>query len=77
VYAENWEAVQVFLAMQTQWRTAAFSGLGSARLMYVGLDYSAIDPVCRMLDVKRKRRAAIFQSLRIMENAVLDALQSE
>lgn len=74
VYPENWQAVQVFLAMSTQWRTVAFSSVGGARLIQTGIDYTALEPVLRLLGVKPKRRAALFQKLRIMEEAALDAL---
>ena len=74
VYPENWPAVQVFLALTTQWRTVAVSTWGSARLIQTGLDYSAIEPVMKLTGVKPKRRAAIFEKVRIMEEAALDAL---
>jgi hypothetical protein len=75
VYPENWKAVQVFLAMSTQWRTAAFSTMAGARLVHLGLDYNALEPVLRLLCIRQpKRRAAIFQKLRVMEEAALDAL---
>ncbi|MFL9883117.1 DUF1799 domain-containing protein [Paraburkholderia agricolaris] len=77
VYAENWDAVQVFSALSTQWRMAAFSGFGAARLVHTGLDYSAIEPVYRLIGIGRDRRAAIFQQIRVMEEAALDALLPE
>ncbi|TCK96252.1 DUF1799 domain-containing protein [Paraburkholderia sp. BL9I2N2] len=77
VYPENWRAVQVFLALSTQWRTVAISTMTRARLIHTGLDYAAIEPVFRMMGIKPKRCAAIFQKLRVMEEAALDALLPE
>jgi hypothetical protein len=74
VYPENWPAVQVFLALATQWRVVAMSTMTTARLIQTGLDYTAIEPVMRLFGVKPKRRAAIFQKVRAMEAAALDVL---
>jgi len=40
-----------------------------------GLDYTAIAPVVKGLGIKRKRRPALFQDLRTMERAALQALE--
>ncbi|MFM0192420.1 DUF1799 domain-containing protein [Paraburkholderia strydomiana] len=77
VYEENWDAVQVFSALSTQWRMSAFSGFGAARLVHTGLDYAAIEPVYRLIGIRRDRRAAIFEQIRVMEEAALDALLPE
>jgi hypothetical protein len=63
----NLEAVRVFWALSTQWRTV--SGFrGVARL---ALDYTAIQPVLRFMAIPRQRWAEIFDALRIMESAAL------
>ncbi len=41
VWPEHWHALEVFLAMATQWRTH----LGARGLFYEGLDYAALPPV--------------------------------
>ncbi|MFM0736813.1 DUF1799 domain-containing protein [Paraburkholderia xenovorans] len=74
VYPENWPAVQVFLALSTQWRAVGISTMTKARIVHTGLDYAVIEPVFRMMGIKPKRRVAIFQKLRVMEEAALDAL---
>ena len=56
--------LQVFLALQTQWR---YSGMGGA----TGLDYGALPAVFELLAVKKKQRGEVFESLRIMEGAAL------
>ncbi|KAF1043063.1 MAG: hypothetical protein GAK35_02383 [Herbaspirillum frisingense] len=67
VYPENMPAVQVFEAMDTQWRT----GMGGV----YGLDYAALPAVLRMLGIGRNRWKEIFSDLRVMEAAALEVLQ--
>lgn len=55
--------MQVFMAMQTQWRI----GMGGA----TGLDYSALPVVEDRLNVPKKRRAECFRGLQIIEREVL------
>jgi hypothetical protein len=62
VWEENWEAVQMFLRCQTQWRTG---GMGGA----VGLDYGAVAWLFRLHRVKDQR--ALLEDLQIMEGAIL------
>ena len=61
VFSENWDAVEMFVRCQTQWRTAA-SGV-------MGLDYAAVQWVFRLYEVKNP--AAVLESLQIMEAAAL------
>lgn len=77
VYPENWDAVQLFLALSTQWRAVAFGTLASARVLHTGLDYTAVESVARLTGIPRSRRAAVFQQLRVMEEAALDVLLSD
>lgn|GEM_PF-1607332 len=63
VYPENWQAAQVFIALQTQWH----SSMGGRE----GLRYEAISKVERSLGVKKKDSAAIFGALQVMERAAL------
>lgn len=55
--------MQVFMAMQTQWRI----GMGGA----TGLDYSALPVVEDRLNVPKQRRAECFRGLQIIEREVL------
>jgi hypothetical protein len=64
VYPCNWQAVQVFLAMETQWRVAPMGGA-------VGLVYEALPVVFDLLDVRRKHRPALFKKLREIEAGAL------
>lgn len=61
VLPENWEAVQLYQAVKTQWRTGGINGLP------IGLDYVAVDIVMRHLE----HTAAAFEKLQMMESAVL------
>ncbi len=59
---ENWDAVRVFIAAQTQWNHGPSGHL-------VGLPYPAVEAVARGLDVAF---AAIFEGLRVMEAEILN-----
>lgn len=71
VWDSNWEAVRLFLDLETQWRVVAgFSGL-----VWLGLDYVAAD---RLLDLKfgsrrpgRARAGRLLEELRVMEREAL------
>lgn len=58
--------VSLFFALATQWRTHAATGART------GLDYAAIRETARMIAVKVT--PALFNDLRIMEAATLEAL---
>lgn len=64
VWASNWDALLAFLAVETQWRIAA--GVGA--LIWIGLDYSAVDVAFRRLGIGDDAFAAVQQ----MERAALD-----
>jgi hypothetical protein len=64
VWDINWPSFSVFHAMNTQWRT---SGMGGA----IGLDYTAIPPVAKMLGYKKKQIQDMFPDIQVMENEAL------
>ncbi len=66
VWPENWDAVQAFLAVQTQWATG-FSGP-------TGLDYSRVRAGWELAGIAVTPE--LFHQLRIMELTVLDTLKS-
>lgn len=68
VWPENWPAVQVFAALQTQW---AVAGMGNT---VIGLRYEALPTVFDLLRVKRRQRPELFDALRVMESAALEVL---
>ena len=55
--------MQVFLAMQTQWRT----GMAGA----TGLDYAALPAVLRLTGLPRAQWPQVFDDLRDMEGEAL------
>lgn len=68
VLPPNGDALDAWLACQTQWRIAA----GASGIVYLGLDYGAVDVVLR-----RMRFAdpdAVFADLMVMEGAALKVL---
>ncbi len=63
---ENWDAMRLFLAMETQWRRAGMSGVAT------GLDYSVLPAVAGLAGLALN--ADIFARLRILEGAALAAM---
>lgn len=59
IWPENLAAVNVFIALSTQWRV----GMSGA----TGLDYNAIPPVLRLVGIPRKEWADTFECVRVME----------
>jgi hypothetical protein len=71
VLPENWESVQVFLALSLCWRVDGFNGI------YLGLDRPGIESTLRLLSILPERHREIFEDLRIMENSALELLNRE
>nr|WP_284737694.1 DUF1799 domain-containing protein [Agrobacterium rosae] len=63
VFAPNWDSVTAFLACETQWRVIA----GAKKLIWLGLDYVAVDIVLRRYEFSN----TVFAELQVLE---LDAL---
>lgn len=63
VFPQNREAVVLFEALRTQWRT----GFGGP----TGLDYSVLPTIFQLHGVKASRRRELFEDLRAMEIEVL------
>lgn len=66
VWDDCWETAQIFAALQTQWHRAGLNGLRT------GLDYAAIEPTARMMEIELGRRR--FDELRLMEATALKAM---
>ena len=67
VWEENWEIVEMFLRMQTQWRMS-MSGV-------VGLDYAPLDWLCRLYSVKDP--VNLFEGLQVMEHTALSCFNKK
>jgi hypothetical protein len=59
--------VNVFIAMQTQWRV----GFGGP----TGLDYNVLPSVMRMQRIPRKQWLDVFECLRVMEGEALQVMR--
>jgi hypothetical protein len=64
VWEENWEAVEMFLRLQTQWRV----GMSGP----VGLDYVAAEWLFRLYAIAEP--ASLLEDLQVMEAAALTAM---
>ena len=69
IWPDNLAAVNVFIAMTTQWR----SNMGGP----TGLDYGALPVVMRLAGVPLAERAGVFESIRILEDAALEAMRTK
>jgi hypothetical protein len=68
VWPENWDATQIFLRCQTQWRAAGMGGV-------MGLDYAAVAWVLRLYKIKDQR--AVLEDLQVMEATVIKGLSEK
>lgn len=59
IWPENLLTVNVFIGMSTQWRAA----MGGP----IGLDYTALPAVMRLMNVPRAQWRETFEGLRVME----------
>lgn len=67
VWEENWQVVEMFLRLQTQWRTS-MSGV-------VGLDYGAVQWMLRLYGVEDQR--SMLEDLQVMEGAALNMMNKK
>ena len=68
IWPDNARAVEVFVAMSTQWRIGAVGA--------VGLDYNVFPLVMRMLGIPASERPDLFESLRVMEETALTTMRN-
>lgn len=69
VWPENWDSVQFFVRLQTQWRI----GMAGA----TGLDYAAVLALLRSMRLPRDRADEIFADVQVMERAALVAMHKK
>jgi hypothetical protein len=67
VFEENWAVVEMFLRLQTQWRTS-MSGV-------LGLDYVAVEWMLRLYGVEDQR--SMLENLQVMEGAALTLINKK
>lgn len=69
IWPENLQAYEAFSALRTQWRV----GMAGA----TGLDYNVVPAVLRLQGVPRADWSQLFEDLRVMESAALQAMRQE
>jgi hypothetical protein len=67
VHPDNWSTVEMFLRLQTQWRST-MKGV-------IGLDYSAAQWLFRLYEVQDQR--ALLEDLQTMEVAAMQAINKQ
>ena len=67
MFEENWPVVEMFLRLQTQWRTS-MSGV-------LGLDYVAVEWMLRLYGVEDQR--SMLEDLQVMEGAALTLINKK
>jgi len=67
VWDDNRQLVEMFMRMQTQWRTS-MSGA-------VGLDYAALEWLCRLYPVDNPQE--LFEGLQVMEYTALNCFNKK
>ena len=67
VWDDNRQIVEMFMRMQTQWRTS-MSGA-------VGLDYAALEWLCRLYPVDNPQE--LFEGLQVMEYTALNCFNKK
>jgi len=67
IWPENWHVVEMFLRVQTQWRTT-MSGV-------IGLDYAAVQWLFKLYDVSEPR--ALLEDLQVMEAAAMSVINKQ
>ena len=67
VWDENWEAMMMFLRMQTQWNVS-MSGL-------VGLNYQALETLIRLYKIEEPLE--LFERVQVIERAALVKMNSK
>lgn len=63
-YPDNWQPLQLFRTLGTQWRVTDHGAV-------TGLHYEVVPGVMDMLGIKKKHRADLFYALREMESEAL------
>ena len=76
VWAENWETVEAFLAVSTQWRLTPYGGgMGPMLIYWAGLDYTAAR--AGLEGEGFVITPELWRGLRIMEGAARRVLNGE
>ena len=66
VFDENWQAITIFVDIQTQWRID--------QGVIFGLDYNAVDFIFRLKKKKIKKPLEILADLQVLEAKIVETL---
>lgn len=69
VWPDNVQAVNAFVAMGTQWRCGPNGAYG--------LDYGVLPQVLRLAQIPRAVWPDVFESIRVLEGAALEAMHKD
>lgn len=67
VWPENWPIIEMFLRVQTQWRTS----MGGV----IGLDYAAVAWVLKLYGIEDQR--SLLEDLQVMEAAAMRVMNKQ
>jgi hypothetical protein len=67
VWPDNWATIEMFLRVQTQWRTS-MGGI-------VGLDYAAVAWVLKLYGIEDQR--SLLEDLQVMEAAAMRVMNKQ
>jgi hypothetical protein len=67
VWPENWTTIEMFLRVQTQWRTS----MGGV----IGLDYAAVAWVLKLYGIEDQR--SLLEDLQVMEAAAMRVMNKQ
>jgi len=67
VWPENWPTIEMFLRVQTQWRTS----MGGV----IGLDYAAVAWVLKLYGIEDQR--SLLEDLQVMEAAAMRVMNKQ
>jgi hypothetical protein len=73
VLPDCWSALELFLALQGQWRVVA----GFGGVFYQGLDYPAVESLLRLKISSKKKRARLFDQIRLIEQGALSTINDK
>ena len=68
-----WPALELFLALQGQWRVVA----GFGGVFYQGLDYPAVESLLRLKISSKKKRHRLFDQIRLIEHGALKTMNEQ
>lgn len=69
VFPDNIPAVNVFIAMSTQWNVGPAGP--------IGLRYEVLPEIWKRTGIKPADRGAVFDDLRVLEDAALEAIRQQ